>query len=93
MKIQRTPKTASTSIERKAEREEIRARRMRTNADHVNFVYDQVHAHRVAAAASVLPRVRANLLALANSLEAQLDPGERPPAVANGDEAAKVASP
>ena len=80
MKKVRTPKADSTSVERKDDVQAMLRRGLRSDADYVNLVYDQVHAHRLAAAASPLPRVRANLLALADKLEGMLEPGERPPA-------------
>jgi len=79
MKKQNTPKTVSTSVERQNEVHAMLRRGLRSDADYVNLVFDQIHAHRMAAAASPLPRVRANLLALADKLEVMLDPGERPP--------------
>jgi hypothetical protein len=79
MKKQHMAKTVSTSAERQNEVHAMLRRGLRSDADYVNLVYDQIHAHRLAAAASPLPRVRANLLALADKLEVMLDPGERPP--------------
>lgn len=79
MKKERISKTVSTSADRKDDVAAMLRRGLRSDADYVNLVYDQVHAHRLAAAASPLPQVRANLLTLADKLEGMLDPDERPP--------------
>jgi hypothetical protein len=51
----------------------VTARRgMRANADFMKLLRDQANAHRIAASISTLPRVRAHLSALAESLEAIL---------------------
>jgi hypothetical protein len=62
--------------------QDIARRGMRGNVEFVKLIQDQVQAHRLAAAASTLPRVRLHLCALADSLEALLGTSEIPPAAA-----------
>jgi hypothetical protein len=62
----------------------ISRRGIRANADFRNLLREHAQAHRLAAAASTLPRVRAHLTALADQLEAMLGGDQDDPQVANG---------
>ena len=71
----RAPGTSKSEPARDSAQLLLMARRgMMANADFMNLVREQADAHRRAASASTLPRVRDHLSALAESLEAMLAP-------------------